>query len=113
MIALGITGRSGCGKSTVVNLITGARRRQSGELLVGGIPLEQLERENYYSHLAVVSYNTYLFNTSVRDNFRLANKEVRDEEIWSALEEVNLSQFIRENGGLDKVIAEDANNISG
>ena len=108
-----IVGESGCGKSTVVNLITGARRRQSGELLVGGIPLEQLERENYYSHLAVVSYNTYLFNTSVRDNFRLANREVRDEEIWSALEEVNLSQFIRENGGLDKVIAEDANNISG
>ena len=49
----------------------------------------------------------------MRDNFKLAKESVTDEEIYSALEKVNLKEFISENGGLDKVITEDANNISG
>ncbi|MBD5085870.1 MAG: ABC transporter ATP-binding protein/permease [Clostridiales bacterium] len=108
-----IVGESGCGKSTVVNMLVGALRPQSGEVTIGGKSLESLSRENYYSHLAVVSYNTYIFNQTVRKNFTLANKTVTDEQIYSALEKVNLAEFIKENGGFDKVISEDANNVSG
>ena len=108
-----IVGESGCGKSTVVNMLIGAYRPKSGEVTVGGRPLESVTRESYYSHIASVSYNTYIFNDSVRANFELARRDVTDEEIWAALEKVNLAGFIKENGGLDKVITEDANNISG
>ena len=108
-----IVGESGCGKSTVVNMLFGAFRPKSGMVTVGGKTLESLSRESYYSHLAVVSYNTYIFNETVRANFMLANKNVTDEEIYGALEKVNLLDFIRDNGGLDKVITEDAANISG
>ncbi|MDE7328623.1 MAG: ABC transporter ATP-binding protein/permease [Clostridia bacterium] len=108
-----IVGESGCGKSTVVNMLVGAFRPQSGSVCVGGKSLESLSRESYYSRLAAVSYNTYIFNQTVRENFALANESVSDETIYGALEKVNLAQFIRENGGLDKVISEDANNISG
>ncbi|MGN0818534.1 MAG: ABC transporter ATP-binding protein/permease, partial [Candidatus Coproplasma sp.] len=108
-----IVGESGCGKSTVVNMLVGAFRPKSGSITVGDVQLENLSRESYYSHLAAVSYNTYIFNATVRENFMLANKNASEEEIYSALEAVNLAQFIRENGGLDKVISEDANNISG
>lgn len=108
-----IVGESGCGKSTVVNMLFGAFRPKGGAVTVGGKELESLSRESYYSHLAVVSYNTYIFNETVRANFMLANKAVTDEEIYGALEKVNLADFIRENGGLDKVITEDAANISG
>lgn len=108
-----IVGESGCGKSTVVNMLVGAFRPQKGEVTVGGKQLEKLSRENWYSHLSAVSYNTYIFNESVRDNFRMAKENVSDEEIFAALEKVNLKEFIEENGGLDKVITEDANNISG
>ncbi len=108
-----IVGESGCGKSTVVNMLVGAFRPQKGDVTVGGKQLEKLSRENWYSHLAAVSYNTYIFNESVRDNFRMAKENVSDEEIFAALEKVNLKEFIEENGGLDKVITEDANNISG
>jgi len=108
-----IVGESGCGKSTVVNLLFGAFRPQSGLVTVGGKTIETLSRESYYAHLAVVSYNTYIFNETVRANFMLANKNATDEEIYAALEKVNLADFIRENGGLDKVITEDAANISG
>lgn len=108
-----IVGESGCGKSTVVNMLIGAFRPQKGDVTVGGKQLEKLSRENWYSHLSTVSYNTYIFNESVRDNFKMAKENVSDEEIFAALEKVNLKEFIEENGGLDKVITEDANNISG
>ena len=108
-----IVGESGCGKSTVVNLLIGARRPDKGNVLIGGEEIEGVSRASYYSRLASVSYNTYIFNDTVRANFELAKKDVTDEEIFAALEKVNLSSFIKENGGLDKVITEDANNISG
>lgn len=108
-----IVGESGCGKSTVVNLLTGALRPMEGRVTAGSKPVETLSRENYYSHLAVVSYNTYIFNDTIRQNFMLGNKNATDDEIYSALEKVNLADFIRENGGLDKTITEDAANISG
>ena len=109
----GIVGESGCGKSTVVNMLIGAFRPQKGCVTIGGKRLENLSRENWYSHLAVVSYNTYIFNESVRDNFKMAKETVTEEEMFSALEKVNLKEFVKSNGGLDKVIIEDANNISG
>ena len=108
-----IVGESGCGKSTVVNLLIGARRPDKGNVLIGGDEIESVSRTAYYSRLASVSYNTYIFNDTVRANFELAKKDVTEEEIFAALEKVNLAAFIKENGGLDKVITEDANNISG
>ncbi len=108
-----VVGESGCGKSTVVNMLFGVLRPQSGRVTVGGKDLKTLDRESYYSKLAIVSYNTYIFNETVRENFMLAKPDVTDKEIYSALEKVNLYGFIKENGGLDKVIMEDADNISG
>lgn len=108
-----IVGESGCGKSTVVNMLLGAYRPKNGNITVGEKEIEKLSREQYYSKIAVVSYNTYIFNESVRQNFRLASRSIKDEEIYTFLEKVNLKDFIKNNGGLDKVITEDATNISG
>lgn len=108
-----IVGESGSGKSTVVNLLLGAYHPQQGSILVGNKPLETLNRKAYYSHISVVSYNTYIFNETIRQNFILAKADVTDEEIYNALKKVNLYDFIIENGGLDKIITEDAANISG
>ena len=108
-----IVGESGCGKSTVINLLIGARRPQRGAVLLGGADIACLSRESYYARLAAVSYNTYLFNDTVRKNFELAKRDVTDGEIYAALQKVNLADFVRENGGVDQVITEDAGNISG
>ena len=108
-----IVGESGSGKSTVVNLLLGAYHPQQGSILIGNKPLETLSRESYYSHISVVSYNTYVFNETIRQNFMLAKADVKEDEIFSALKKVNLYDFIVENEGLDKVITEDAANISG
>ena len=108
-----IVGESGSGKSTIVNLLMGVNHANIGQIYVGDKRLEELSRVSYYSHLAVVSYNTYIFNESIRDNFKMAKLDVTDDEIYEALKLVNLDSFIKNNGNLDKVILEDANNISG
>lgn len=108
-----IVGESGCGKSSIVNMIYAELRPKSGSVTAGGIAIEKFQREDYYSHIAIVSYNTYIFNETVRSNFMLAKNNVTDEEIYEALEKVNIADFIRNNGGLDKMITEDGANISG
>ena len=108
-----IVGESGCGKSTVVHMLSGIFRPKSGRVTVGGKALECYSRESYYAHMAVISYNTYIFNETIRANFGLANPAVTEADIYEALERVNLAEFVWENGGLDKVITEDASNISG
>ncbi len=108
-----IVGESGCGKSTIANIIIGALRVDKGRVLVGDKEIESLSRESYYSTIAVVSYDTYIFNCSIRENFLLANKDAIDKEMLDSLKSVNLLDFVIKNGGLDKVLSEDAINISG
>lgn len=108
-----IIGKSGCGKSTIVNLLLGSIQPNSGLITINNKQLNEYTRECYYSHIASISYNTYIFNESIRANFLLSNNSITDEEIYEALEKVNLKDFVLTNGGLDKVISEDASNISG
>ena len=108
-----IVGESGCGKSTIVRLIDGNSVPLNGQIRVGTIPLKELSRKDFYSHTSVVSYNTYLFNDTVRNNFLLAAPDATEKQMKEALEKVNLWKFTQENGGLDKEIKEDASNISG
>ena len=108
-----IVGESGAGKSTVVSLLSGGLRAGTGRVLLGDAPVDTLSREGYYRRLAVVSYNTYIFNDTVRANFQLACPQVGEEAIWDALARVRLDGFIRQAGGLDKIISEDGANISG
>lgn len=109
----GIVGVSGSGKSTIVSLVMGKIRANSGSILIDNKEIQSLNRALYYSHLAVVSYNSYLFNESIRDNFKLARPSVSDEEIIEALKKVNMLDFLKSIGGLDYVIKEDSTNISG
>lgn len=108
-----IVGKSGCGKSTIVSLLLGSYHPQKGEVLVGDENIINVKRDDYYSHIALVSYNTYIFNQSVRENFQMAKANISDKEIEEALEKVNLNNFILNEFGLDKKILESASNLSG
>ena len=108
-----IVGESGSGKSTIVSLLIGSYHPQKGQVLIGDKDITEYSRESYYSHLALISYNTYIFNETVLDNFKLAKSDVTKEEIINALEKVNLKDFIINTFGLDKKIAENGSNMSG
>jgi len=108
-----VVGESGSGKSTVISLLLGEYEPQKGTANLNGVPVREYKRKSFYEKIAAVSYNTYIFNASVRENFQLAKPDITDEEIYSALESVNLKDFIRNIGGLDYVVLEDSENISG
>ncbi len=108
-----LVGESGAGKSTVVSLLSGALTAQEGSVKLGNTPIEQLNREAYYNQLAIISYNTHLFRDTVRGNFRLAVPDISDEAIWDALKQVNLADELRRDGGLDRLLTEEAENLSG
>lgn len=109
---LSIVGPSGCGKSTIVKLISKVISKDSGEILVGNHDIDKLNNENYYSNISFVSYNSYIFNTSIRENFKLIKNDISDEKILNLIEKVNLQDFISSKEDLDKVINEEASNIS-
>lgn len=109
---LSIVGPSGCGKSTIVKLISKVISKDSGEILIGNHDIDKLNNENYYSNISFVSYNSYIFNTSIRENFKLIKNDISDEEILNLIEKVNLQDFISSKEDLDKLINEEASNIS-
>lgn len=108
-----IVGMSGCGKSTIISLIMGVKTDYKGIIKIGDIDIKEVNKDNYYSHISYVASNTYIFNESIRNNFKLAKPSVTDDEIYEALKKVNLEKFISRVGGLDYVILEDSENISG
>lgn len=108
-----IVGLSGSGKTTITKLILGQIRPQIGRIKIGDIDIYDLNRSIYYSNISLVSYNTYIFNDSVRNNFKNYKKDITDNEIKYYLEKVCLYDFILSNGGFDKKINEMSTNISG
>ncbi len=108
-----LVGESGCGKSTVAALLTGSIYPSSGAVTIDSIALQDFNKGAFFQITATVSVNTHIFNMSIRDNFLLANKNATNEEIMEALKQVRLYDFVQEVGGLDYLLLEDAQNISG
>lgn len=108
-----IVGESGSGKSTIANLLLGEFVASEGDILIGGKKLQSLSRKDYYSKIAAVNYNSYIFNDSIRNNFIFAKENVKEQEIYEALKKVDLYDFVVSKGGIDYVILENANNLSG
>lgn len=106
-------GKSGSGKSTLVSLLMGFQQAQQGAILFNQQNLQQIERHSFYRHISLVSHSSYIFKGSLRENMLMANLQASDEQIYQALEQVNLAQFVRENGGLDMVLLSRGANLSG
>ena len=108
-----IVGKSGCGKSTIVKLLKGEIKTDRGDVTIGGTKLYDLSKTSYYSHLAIISYNSYILSMSLKDNFKIYNPNITDDECFKYLRDVNLDLFVKHEGGLDLVLNEESNNISG
>lgn len=108
-----IVGESGSGKSTITSLLSSENIANGGEVLINDINFKEINLKSYYKNVAIVGMNTHIFNMSIRDNFKIVKENVTDEEIFTALKKVNMYDFVISVGGLDYVILEDSQNISG
>ena len=111
---IALVGATGAGKSTLLNLLTRFYEPTSGRILLDGHPLADLSKEWLRDQLGYVTQETFLFNTSIRENLLLAKHDASDEELWTALEAANAADFIRaQPDGLDTLAGERGGRFSG
>ena len=108
-----LVGESGCGKSTIAALLTGKLRSYSGDVLFGNTSLSDISDQNLLQNVTYIGYQAHLFMGSVRSNLAMGNPEATEEQLWHALEQVNLAEFVKSLGGLDAPVAEKGSNLSG
>ncbi|XP_077347374.1 ATP-binding cassette sub-family B member 5 isoform X2 [Lithobates pipiens] len=89
-----LVGQSGCGKSTIVQLLQRLYDPQEGEILVDGHNIQSLNVRHYRELIGVVSQEPVLFGTSIKNNIRYGRENVTDEEIEKAAKEANAYDFI-------------------
>lgn len=89
-----LVGHSGCGKSTVLKLITGLYRPQSGTVSVLGHAVEEWNLEALRGLLSVLEQDAFVFKGSLRDNVLLGNREAEDADLTLAVDHARLSQWI-------------------
>jgi ATP-binding cassette subfamily B multidrug efflux pump len=91
---IGLVGRSGAGKSTVVNLLLRFFTLEGGSILIDGQDISHLRQESLRAHISVVTQDTSLLHRSIRANIRYGRLEASDEEIERAARLAHAHEFI-------------------
>ena len=91
----------------------GRNRGFSGEITVGGVPLQQIQTDSLMENFTYISHQSYLFQGTVRENLLMARADAGEDTLWQVLERVKLADFLRSERGLDTVLTEKASNLSG
>lgn len=89
-----LVGPSGAGKSSILRLIARFWDVQAGALCIGGVDVKKIPTEQLMSMISMVFQDTYLFDTSIRENIKLAKPNASDEEVQKAAEAAHLMPVI-------------------
>ena len=108
-----LVGESGCGKSTIAGILAAKNRKYTGEIMIGGVPLAEINEEDLMKHVVLVRHNSYLFKGTVEENLKMANPDATKEEMEKVLQKVNLLGFLETQEGLQTQLLEKAGNLSG
>nr|WP_273327091.1 ABC transporter ATP-binding protein/permease [Vallitalea guaymasensis] len=92
MIAL--VGESGCGKSTIANLLLKLKKVDEGEITLNGLNINDIPFNYLRNKIGIISHNSYIFNGTIEDNLRMGKYDASNEEIKNALENANLYDFV-------------------
>jgi ATP-binding cassette subfamily C protein CydCD len=112
--SIAIVGPSGAGKSTIATLLLRFWHYEMGEIALDGEPLKKLDPDEVRKQFALVSQNSYFFNTTIRENLRLARRSATQPEIESAARAAQIHEFILGlPKGYDTLIGEQGLRLSG
>jgi len=107
-------GASGCGKSTLSKLISGLYQPWSGEILLDGMPLREIDRDVFTSSLAVVDQDITLFEDTIANNIRMWNDTIEDYEVILAARDAQIHEDIMHRpGGYQYPVTEGGRDFSG
>ncbi|HEV8698959.1 MAG TPA: ABC transporter ATP-binding protein, partial [Candidatus Limnocylindrales bacterium] len=109
-----IVGSTGSGKSTLINLIPRFYDATSGAVLVDGVDIRSMDREDLWARIGVVPQKAFLFGGTVSSNLRFGKADATDDELWHALDIAQVRDFVSEmDGGLEAPITQGGSNVSG
>lgn len=92
MVAL--VGESGCGKSTITNLLLKLKKVDSGEVTLNGININDIPFDVLREKVSFISHNSYIFNDTIEANLRMGKKDATERELYDALKSANLYDFV-------------------
>ena len=107
-----LVGESGSGKSTIIKLILGLNSNYSGSIKYDNFNIDSIPTREMAKITTLITNDSYLVKGTVRDHLSV-RKNITEEEMYNALEKVNLKDFVEEHGGLDYELAIGAANLSG
>ena len=110
---IGIIGGTGCGKSTVVQLIPRFYDVQSGKVCVNGVDVKDYPQGELVAKVGMIPQKAVLFEGTIRENMQWGKEYATDEEIWHALEIAQAADVVRSKNGLDAMIEQNGRNLSG
>ena len=111
---LALVGRSGAGKTTLVDLLCRFYDPQEGRILVNGTELRRVRRSSLLSRVAVVTQETFLFNTTIGENIRYGKRDASPAEVEAAARAAHIHDFIMSlEKGYDTVVGERGAKLSG
>jgi ATP-binding cassette subfamily B protein len=106
-------GATGAGKSSILNLIGRYYDIQKGEILIDGVNIKDMTRDQIRSAIGQVQQDVFIFTGDIKSNIRLHNEEITDEQIRAAAKEVNASRFIEKlPDGYDEKVSERGSTFS-
>jgi ATP-binding cassette, subfamily B, multidrug efflux pump len=109
-----IVGSTGSGKSTLANLIPRFYDATSGSLLVDGVDVREMDRQDLWRRIGVVPQRAFLFSGTVASNLRYGDENATDDDLWRALEIAQGRDFVEEmDGKLEAPITQGGTNVSG
>ena len=109
-----IVGSTGSGKSTLVNLIPRFYDATVGSVLVDGVDVRAMTREDVWARIGFIPQRAFLFSGTVASNLRFGKADATDAELWRALEIAQGRDFVEEmDGGLEGAIVQGGTNVSG
>ena len=102
-----LVGPTGAGKSTVINLLTRFYEYTSGQIMIDGHEINQLDKGSLRGMIGYVTQESFLFNGTVRENLLIARRDASEEQLWQVLEVANADAFVRKlPDGLDTRVGE-------
>ena len=107
-----LVGESGSGKSTIIKLILGLNSNYSGSIKYDNFNIDTIPTREMSKITTLITNDSYLVKGTIREHLSV-HKNITEEEMYNALEKVNLKDFVEEHGGLDYELAIGAANLSG